>query len=283
MKLNLNIDSIAWTDFYDRCMKRLQEKLEEALPTITNTHDSLQKAMHYAVFSGGKRLRPMLVYATGYALGAKLDHLDAPAVAVELMHTYSLIHDDLPAMDNDELRRGKPTCHVAFDEATAILAGDALQSLAFSLLAKPYRYLKPHLQIQMIRTMAKMVGAGGMAGGQALDLQANALAMNPALIEEIHALKTGALFNACVQLGALCAGHDNALILNPLSQFARTLGIAFQIQDDLADNCQADATSYLKIADASNAKASASFYSRRSQSTSFLGTVDNSTMLAVKR
>lgn len=188
--------------------------------------------MRHAVLGGGKRMRPLLVYATGGLLGIEPDRLDAPACAVELVHAYSLVHDDLPAMDDDALRRGRPTVHVAFDEATAILAGDALQTLAFELLAAAPAW--PELRVDWLRTLALASGASGMCGGQALDIDATGQPGSLAELECMHALKTGALIRAAVRLGALTGGAD-ADELQRLDLFACDLGLAFQVRDDILD------------------------------------------------
>jgi len=198
--------------------------------------DSLQKAMAYAVLNGGKRLRPLLVYATGEMLGASLDVLDIPAAAVELIHAYSLIHDDLPAMDDAPLRRGKPACHKAFDEATAILAGDALQSLAFEILSdKTINPHSPDQRLEMITALAKACGPEGMAGGQMLDLISTAQSLTEKKITHMHALKTGALINASVQLGAIAASCKDKTYRDALTNFAHYFGLAFQVRDDILD------------------------------------------------
>ena len=192
--------------------------------------------MRYAVLDGGKRIRPALVYLTGQALDVPETRLDGPACAVELIHAYSLVHDDLPAMDNDDLRRGKPTCHRAFDEATAILAGDALQSLAFYVLAHdPAMLQDAAVRVQMIMTLADASGSAGMAGGQALDMASNA--GNPAVaeLEAIHNRKTGALIGASVLLGALSQQRVTVEELRRLRAYAAAIGLAFQIQDDVLD------------------------------------------------
>jgi farnesyl diphosphate synthase len=190
--------------------------------------------MRHAALDGGKRMRPLLVYATGTAFGADATSLDSPAAAVELIHAYSLVHDDLPAMDDDSLRRGKPTVHVAFDEATAILAGDALQSLAFELLAEAA--LPGEKRVAMLRELAVATGARGMCGGQALDIDAtgNGASIPIEALQRLHALKTGALLRASIRLGAFAAGVDPAT-MQRLDQFADALGLAFQIRDDLLD------------------------------------------------
>jgi len=196
--------------------------------------------MRYSVLGGGKRLRPLLVYAAGHALGESGQRLDAPACAVELIHAYSLIHDDLPAMDDDDLRRGRPTCHIAFGEAMAILAGDALQALAFEILAHD---IDPHGNepgvdaqrcVEMLRVLGRACGAEGMAGGQALDLAAVGRTLSLAELEHMHACKTGALIRASVRLGALAGGADS-VSLAALDRYAHAVGLAFQVRDDILD------------------------------------------------
>ena len=188
--------------------------------------------MRYSVLGGGKRMRPLLVYASGHLLGAPLEHLDAAAMAVELIHAYSLVHDDLPAMDDDALRRGKPTTHIAFDEATAILAGDALQTRAFGLLADAP--LPATLRVACLQTLAHASGASGMCGGQALDIDATGQQQTLAALTRMHALKTGALIRAAVRMGALC-GQAHEPQLAQLDSFADALGLAFQVRDDILD------------------------------------------------
>ncbi len=206
---------------------RVTDKLNTYLPTDTIEPTTLHQAMRYAVLNGGKRLRPLLVYATGTCFGGTLDKLDAPAAAVELIHCYSLVHDDLPAMDNDDLRRGKPSCHKAFDEATAILVGDALQSLAFAVLADH--------QPKLIKILATASGSIGMAGGQAIDLAAENKTISIADLATMHSLKTGALIKASIQLGARTANCYDQTALTTLDEFADHLGLAFQIRDDILD------------------------------------------------
>lgn len=212
--------------------ERINQFLVSILPNQNETPAHLHAAMHYAVLNGGKRMRPLLVYATGEAFGIELDLLDHPACAVELIHAYSLVHDDLPAMDNDDLRRGKPTCHKAFDEATAILVGDALQSLAFNILSDQYEIDAP-LRLSMISRLAGAAGSQGMAGGQALDLKATGQKLDIGQLDEIHNLKTGALIKASIQLGILAARVQDPFILAALTQFADKIGLCFQIQDDI--------------------------------------------------
>lgn len=220
------------------CQTRTEKTLQHWLPTISVNPSVLHEAMRYASLDGGKRIRPSLVYLTGQMLGAAPTVLDGPACALELIHVYSLIHDDLPAMDNDELRRGKPTCHIRFDEATAILAGDALQSLAFYILAHDPNMLdKPALRLKMVETLAQASGSQGMAGGQAMDLAAEGTGqtMNLTELENMHIHKTGALIRASVKLGALSQLDIEPMHLEKLDHFAKCMGLAFQIRDDILD------------------------------------------------
>ena len=234
-----------------RWAARTEASLERLLPDPAIEPVGLHAAMRHATLGGGKRMRPLLVYAAGAATGADEARLDAPAAAVELVHAYSLVHDDLPAMDDDDLRRGRPTVHVAFDEATAILAGDALQTLAFTTLAAADA--PAQLRIDWVQALAAASGAAGMCGGQALDIDATGqghepVARHPRLeagdadpapaslvrLERMHALKTGALIRAAVRMGALGGGAD-AATLAQLDRYASALGLAFQIRDDLLD------------------------------------------------
>ena len=211
---------------------RSEACLQAALSSLDGAPERLLAAMRHGTLAGGKRMRPLLAYATGHALGAPLEHVDHAACAVELIHAYSLIHDDLPAMDDDDLRRGQPTVHVAFDEATAILAGDALQTLAFQQLAEAP--LSADIRIHMVTELARAAGAVGMCGGQSVDLDATGqrLALDP--LQQMHAMKTGALIRAAVGMGAICAKADPAP-LTGLRRFADALGLAFQIRDDILD------------------------------------------------
>jgi len=225
----LSPELIAWSTRADAVLAR-------ALPSADNPPQDLHRAMRYAVLGGGKRLRPILVYATGNALGAVPERLDAPAAAVEIIHAYSLVHDDLPAMDDDALRRGRPTCHVAFGEATAILAGDALQALAFDVLAGDATLADaPALLVEMLRVLAAACGSHGMAGGQALDLAAVGRVLDAAELERMHVHKTGALIRASVRLGALATGCRDENLLAALEIYGHCIGLAFQIRDDILD------------------------------------------------
>ena len=210
---------------------RLEDYLDQALPGEDDEPRALHAAMRYSTLDGGKRLRACLVYLTGNALGAPAEELDAPAAAVELIHAYSLVHDDLPCMDDDDLRRGKPSCHKAWDEPTAMLVGDALQSLAFELLAAS----RHSRAAEMVHVLARASGSLGMAGGQALDLGAVGRTLNLGQLRQMHALKTGALIGAAVELGALAAETDEAATLAALRNYAAAIGLGFQIRDDILD------------------------------------------------
>ena len=232
------ISSPERTPLLDRvhgAQQRIEIVLERALASTDCAAARLHEAMRYSALGGGKRLRPLLVYLTGEALGARVEQLDAPAAAVELIHAYSLIHDDLPAMDDDDLRRGRPTCHKAFDEGTAILAGDALQALAFAVLAEQTAHLSDAARIQMLMTLADAMGTEGMAGGQAIDLEAARKQVSASDIERMHRRKTGALIRASVELGALAAPALNETSRAALRCYGEEIGLAFQIQDDILD------------------------------------------------
>ncbi len=215
---------------------RVEQWMDRRLPGETVRPDRLHKAMRYAVLGGGKRVRPLLVYLTGDALGVPAERLDAPAAAVELIHAYSLVHDDLPAMDDDDLRRGRPTCHRAFDEATAILAGDALQVMAFEILATDEAMVPQAAQrLTILRILAEASGPAGMAGGQAMDLAATGRPLSLRDLETMHNLKTGALIRASVMMAAHSADDPDPEVLAALDTFGATIGLAFQIQDDILD------------------------------------------------
>lgn len=213
--------------------ERIESVLEHRLPTGNREPEPLHRAMRYASLDGGKRFRPVLVYATGSALGLAEDSLDPVAAAIELIHAYSLIHDDLPAMDDDDLRRGRPTCHRAFDEATAILAGDALQALAFEILADELPPERPS-SLRAINAIARACGSVGMAGGQALDLGAVGQTISEQALTTMHRLKTGALITASVTIPGLLSGSD-AKTLDHLSAYGERIGLAFQVHDDILD------------------------------------------------
>lgn len=216
--------------------QRNNQQLNLWLDKLPHQNHSLVQAMRYGLVLGGKRARPFLVYATGEMLGCTLEQLDTPASAIECIHAYSLIHDDLPAMDDDELRRGQPTCHIQFDEATAILTGDALQTLAFTILAEGPLSIEGETQrVAMIQALAQASGAQGMCIGQALDLAAENRAVTLEELEEIHRNKTGALIRCAVRLGALAAGEKGLAILPQLEKYSTAIGLAFQVQDDILD------------------------------------------------
>ncbi len=216
--------------------KRVNAALNKYLPTEDPPEHNLAEAIRYSVIGGGKRIRPAMVYAAGEAMGVSTDLLDIPACAVEMIHAYSLIHDDLPAMDDDDLRRGRPTCHKAFDEATAMLAGDALQALAYEILAKDdHEELTPEHRIEMLSLLTEASGAHGMAGGQAVDLASVGKHLTLAQLEHMHRLKTGALIRASVLLGGMCKQDISKEEFDMLSEYALCIGLSFQIQDDILD------------------------------------------------
>ncbi|KEY60569.1 (2E,6E)-farnesyl diphosphate synthase [Serratia sp. DD3] len=227
------------SEFQDQ-LQALRQRSDRALlaylAPLPLNEGNMVAAMRHGALLGGKRLRPFLVYASGQMFGLSLDNLDAPAAAVECIHAYSLIHDDLPAMDDDDLRRGQPTCHIKFGEANAILAGDALQTLAFSILADaPMPDVSLHDRLAMISELASASGVAGMCGGQSLDLEAEGKQIDLLALEQIHRHKTGALIRAAVRLGALAAGESGRAALPQLDRYAAAIGLAFQVQDDILD------------------------------------------------
>jgi geranylgeranyl pyrophosphate synthase len=227
--LNVHTRLQAWQE-------RIEAVLEEVLPPAHTHPARLHEAMRYSVLNGGKRMRPLLVYATGEVLGIAPERLDIPAAAIELIHVYSLVHDDLPAMDDDDLRRGKPTCHKAFDEATAILVGDGLQALAFQILAShPRLAVSPAQRLRMIEQLGQAAGSRGMVGGQAIDLAAVGRELTEMELENMHIHKTGALIRASVLLAAYSVEVVDAQRLQQLDHFAKCIGLAFQVQDDILD------------------------------------------------
>lgn len=229
--------------FVDDCRTLVDRSLSSILPRESQVSSRLMEAMHYSVFNGGKRIRPTLAIATCRAAGGSLEQAMPAACSVELIHAYSLVHDDLPAMDDDDLRRGKPSCHKAFDEATAILVGDTLQSLAFETLSNNDLCPAPHLnettRLQLVITLSQASGLAGMAGGQAMDNDAMGTRLNQQQLELMHSHKTGALINASVRMGALCAKQNDQRVtdlqLQQLNQYAQAIGLAFQVQDDILD------------------------------------------------
>jgi geranylgeranyl pyrophosphate synthase len=220
--------------FFASCRALIDSQLDLLIPNESEPPERVHSAIRWSLFAGGKRFRPALLLATGRTLGASDDHLLRSAGALEMIHTYSLIHDDLPSMDNDDLRRGRPTCHVKFDEATAILAGDALQALAFQTIAEDEQ-LAPALRVRLIAEIARAAGTPeGMVAGQAHDLDAESRAVSKSELERIHHRKTGALVRAAARCGAITAGanHDE---LTAITEYAANLGLLFQITDDLLD------------------------------------------------
>ncbi|WP_419534690.1 (2E,6E)-farnesyl diphosphate synthase [Endozoicomonas sp.] len=225
--------------FIDQCRLQVDDALSSVLPDESNVSPRLLEAMRYSVFNGGKRVRPTLVYAACHAFGGDVKQANPSACAVELIHAYSLVHDDLPAMDDDDLRRGKPTCHKAYDEATAILVGDTLQSLAFEVLGNgqlfPESKLADSVRLQLVNILSQASGLAGMAGGQAMDQCATGSALNQQQLELMHSHKTGALIRASVRMGALCARPLKGDELKSLDRYARAIGLAFQVRDDILD------------------------------------------------
>jgi farnesyl diphosphate synthase/geranylgeranyl diphosphate synthase type II len=230
---------MATAEAFGTRVRALQARSEQVLTRLLPIDDAptarLCEAMRYSVLGGGKRLRPILVYVSGEALGAPPEALDAAAAAVEIIHAYSLIHDDLPAMDDDDLRRGRPSCHRAFDEGTAILAGDALQALAFEVLAQGTGALPDAARLQLLVTLSRAIGTLGMAGGQAIDLANVGRSMRAPDIELMHRRKTGALIQASVEMGAIAAGTTAGVAFRAISEYGAEIGLAFQIQDDILD------------------------------------------------
>ena len=214
---------------------RVEAALGHALPPAGAAPARLHDAMRYAVLGGGKRVRPLLLYAAGEMAGAGLDALDTPAAAVEMIHAYSLIHDDLPCMDDDALRRGKPTVHIEFDQATAILAGDALQAQAVLILAGRRAAPDAQAQLDMLLVLAQASGSRGMCGGQQLDLDSTGASLSEPELELMHIHKTGALIRASVTLGALCGNQMSAALREKLDHFAKCIGLLFQVVDDILD------------------------------------------------
>lgn len=216
--------------------ERMERALARRLPDSDTVPKRLHDAMRYSVLGGGKRVRPALVFATARTLGLSEDQVEAAACAIELVHVYSLVHDDLPAMDNDDLRRGRPTCHKAYDEATAILVGDGLQPLAFQLLAVDTALpAAPQIRLRLIALLAEASGSLGMAGGQAIDLEVQGKRLDIAQVEDMHSRKTGALIRAAVAMAAACVPSLEPRLEAGLKRFAAAIGLAFQIQDDLLD------------------------------------------------
>ncbi len=234
---------------------RFEDVLRNLLPSADVVPQRLHAAMRYSVLDGGKRVRPLLAFAAGELAGADVARVNYAAAAVELIHAYSLVHDDMPCMDDDVLRRGKPTCHVEYDEATALLVGDALQSLAFQFLSEQRLSDEPSKQLQMVKLLAVASGSRGMAGGQAIDLASVGKQLTLPELEQMHIHKTGALIRAAILLGAHCGNGLNDAQLDKLDRFGKLIGLAFQVVDDVLD-CEADTATLGKTAgkDADNDK-----------------------------
>ena len=212
---------------------RVEQQLQQVIDHSADA-ERVREAMLYSLFNGGKRVRPVLVYMANQLLGGTLAQADSAACAIEAIHSYSLVHDDLPAMDDDHLRRGKPTCHIAYDEATAILAGDGLQALAFELLSRD-NGLSAGIRLQMVSVLARDSGYLGMVGGQSIDLSNEGQRITLAQLELMHRHKTGALISASIEMGALSSGNASAADLQDLNNYARAIGLAFQVKDDILD------------------------------------------------
>jgi farnesyl diphosphate synthase len=221
--------------------------LEKHMPSENEAPSKLHEAMRYAVLGGGKRVRALLAYATGEFFDVPKSTVDLPAAAVELIHAFSLVHDDMPCMDDDDLRRGKPSTHKQFDDATALLAGDALQSLAFELLASPELHASAEQKNQLLYTLAFATGSRGMAGGQSIDLESTGVSLSQAQLEYMHQLKTGALIHAAVMMGAYCASNVDRDKLVAVNKYTQAIGLAFQVVDDILD-AEADTATLGKTA-----------------------------------
>ena len=225
-----------WREYSQRSEIALRARLAAQSDSADNSPSRLHQAMEYACLGGGKRFRAVLVYASGKIAGATLENLDSPACAVEMVHAYSLVHDDLPAMDDDDLRRGQATCHIAYDEATAVLVGDALQSRAFEILSSGQSMnVAPVQRMRMVEELARAIGSLGMAGGQSLDMEATGKVIEFVELEKIHQRKTGALIRASATIGALAVEEVDENLLDCLDIYASAIGLAFQITDDILD------------------------------------------------
>lgn len=232
--MKLTKTDVTLDELFKLCDTRLKNIFSQYLQDIPSLE--LKTAMEYTLFNGGKHLRPLLIYATGLIFDAPLENLDIPACSVELVHTYSLIHDDLPCMDNADIRRGKPTCHKVYGEGIAVLAGDALHTLAMQIIASHPSALKADKRLQMMKTLSHACGPYGMASGQALDITVmNDDSISNELLIDIYRLKTGALFGACIEMGRLASKDDDEINQTALKEFGDCIGLAFQIQDDILD------------------------------------------------
>jgi len=236
-----------FTDWAQSIQARTESALEQFLPPSHIAPERLHQAMRYSILGGGKRVRALLAHASGEFCGAHADHIDVVACAVEMIHAYSLVHDDMPCMDDDDLRRGKPSCHKQFDDATALLVGDALQTLAFELLSAADFGVSSAQKLAMTNLLAKCSGSRGMAGGQAIDLASVGLDLSQEQLEFMHIHKTGALIRAATLLGAYCAEHTDSAKVAALDHYAKNMGLAFQVVDDILDT-QADTATLGKTA-----------------------------------
>lgn len=226
---------------------RVEQVLSTAMPAESETPATLHQAMRYAVLGGGKRVRALLAYAAGEFCGASLENIDASAAAVELIHAFSLVHDDMPCMDDDDLRRGKPSTHKQFGDATALLAGDALQSLAFELIASEQLTIPATQKVSILHCLAFATGSRGMAGGQSIDLESTGIKLTQAQLAEMHALKTGALMHAAAMMGAYSASDADTKKYGAVDTYAKAIGLAFQVVDDILD-AEADTATLGKTA-----------------------------------
>lgn len=226
---------------------RVEQVLSTAMPAESETPATLHQAMRYAVLGGGKRVRALLAYAAGEFCGASLENIDASAAAVELIHAFSLVHDDMPCMDDDDLRRGKPSTHKQFGDATALLAGDALQSLAFELIASEQLTIPATQKVSILHCLAFATGSRGMAGGQSIDLESTGIKLTQAQLAEMHALKTGALMHAAAMMGAYSASDADTKKYEAVDTYAKAIGLAFQVVDDILD-AEADTATLGKTA-----------------------------------
>jgi len=249
------MSQVEFKDWMNQILVSMEDTLAHVLPSAGHHPASLHDAMRYAVLDGGKRVRPLLTFAAGDIVAASLERLQYAAAAVEIIHAFSLVHDDMPAMDNDVLRRGKPTCHVAFGEANALLAGDALQTVAFEILAKYPLANQPADQLKMVALLAQASGSLGMCGGQGIDLESVGKALTLPELEMMHILKTGALIRCAVLLGSYCGETLSDEDRAALDHYAKCIGLAFQVVDDILD-CEADSATLGKTAgkDAANNK-----------------------------
>lgn len=239
--------SLQFAQWSSAMQSRIEQVLFNAMPTDTQMPTTLHQAMRYAALGGGKRVRALLAYAAGEFCGASLEHIDVSAAAVELIHAFSLVHDDMPCMDDDDLRRGKPSTHKQFGDATALLAGDALQSLAFELIASDQLTIPASQKISILHCLAFATGSRGMAGGQSIDLESTGIRLTQAQLAEMHQLKTGALMHAAAMMGAYSASNADIQKQHAVDTFAKAIGLAFQVVDDILDT-EADTATLGKTA-----------------------------------